>query len=51
MDYLDCLLILLSISVFTFFGLTLLVVVSVRYIKLIRVGFRAHVKKAFRVVS
>jgi len=43
-----------SISVFTFLFfsvLQFLVVVSVRYIKLTHVGFRAHVKIASRIVS
>jgi len=47
------LLLLLSISVFTFslFCFTLLVVGSVRQIKLTHVGFRTHVKIASRIVS
>jgi len=55
MDFPDCLLLLLSISVFLLFSFflfyTFLVVVSVRYIKLTYVGFRAHVKIASRIVS
>ena len=45
---------LLSISVFLLFSFSVLhflVVVSVRYIKLTYVGFRAHVKIASRIVS
>ena len=53
MDSPDCLLLLLSISVFyfSFSVLHFLVVGSVRSIKLTRVGFRAHVKIAHRIVS
>jgi len=54
MDYPDCLLLFLSISVFYFFSFsvfTLLVVAFVRQIKLTHVGFRAHVKIASRIVS
>ena len=55
MDFPDCLLLLLSISVFLLFRFsvfyTFLVVGSVRYIKLTYVGFRAHVKIASRIVS
>jgi len=54
MDSPDCLLILASISVFLLFSfsvLRFLVVGSVRQIKLTRVGFRAHVKIASRIVS
>ena len=55
MDFRDCLLLLLSISVFLLFSFfcfyTFLVVGSVRQIKLTYVGFRAHVKIASRIVS
>ena len=56
MDFPDCLLLLLSISVFILFSFffcfyTFLVVGSVRKIKLTYVGFRAHVKIASRIVS
>jgi len=55
MDFPDCLLLLLSISVFLLFSFFLflhfLVVSSVRQIKLTYVGFRAHVKIASRIVS
>jgi len=57
MDSPDCLLLLLSISVFylvllSFFSvLHFLVVVSVRSTKLTHVGFRAHIKTASRSVA
>ena len=56
MDFPDCLLLLLSISVFLRFSFvsvfyTFLVVGSVRWIKLTHVGFRAHDKIASRIVS
>ena len=55
MHFPDCLLLLLSISVFLLFSFSVftlfLVVGSVRYIKLTYVGFRAHVKIASRIVS
>ena len=54
MDFPDCLLLLLSISVFLLFSFsvfTLLVVGSMRQIKLTHVGFRAHVNIASRIVS
>jgi len=55
MDFPDCLLLLLSISVFLLFSFFLflhfLVVGSVRLIKLTYVGFRAHVKIASRILS
>jgi len=52
MDFPDCLLLLLSISVFLLFSFyTFLVVGSMRQIKLTHVGFRAHVKIASRIVS
>jgi len=55
MDSPDCLLSFLSILVFYFlvflFFLHFLVVGSVRQIELTHVGFRAHVKIAYRIVS
>jgi len=55
MDFPDCLLLLLSITVFLLFSFSVftlfLVVGSVRSIKLTYVGFRAHVKIASRIVS
>ena len=55
MDFPDCLLLLLSISIFLLFSFFLflhfLVVGSVQLIKLTFVGFRAHVKIASRTVS
>jgi len=55
MDSPDCLLSLLSILVFLLFSffcfLHFLVVGSVRQIELTHVGFRAHVKIAYRIVS
>ena len=52
MDFPDCLLLLLSISVFLLFSFyTFLVVGSMRQIKLTHVGFRAHVNIASRIVS
>ena len=55
MDFPDCLLLLLSKSVFLYFLVffcfyTFLVVGSVRQIKLTYVGFRAHIKIASRIV-
>ena len=41
----------ISAFAFKFFCFTFLVVVSVRYVKPIHVGFRAHVKIASRIVS
>ena len=55
MDSPDCLLLLISISVFYFLifflFLHFLVVGAVRWTKLTHVGFRAHVKIASRIVS
>jgi len=54
MDSPDCLLLLLSMSVFLLFSFSVLhflVVDSVRQIKLTHVGFRAHVKIASRIIS
>ena len=54
MDFPDCLLLLLSISVFllfSFFSVFTLFSCRFRAIKLTYVGFRAHVKIASRIVS
>jgi len=51
MDFPDCLLLFLSIPVFYFFSFSVLHFLVVGPVRQIHVGFRAHVKIAFRIVS